>query len=36
MKMNKTLSVLVASAVVLGALTGCGGVKKKKQRMLTL
>ena len=29
MKMNKTLSVLVASAVVLGALTGCGGDKKE-------
>lgn len=29
MKLNKTLSVLVASAVVLGALTGCGGDKKE-------
>ena len=29
MKMNKALSVLVASAVVLGALTGCGSDKKE-------
>lgn len=32
MKMNKTLSVLVASAVVLGALTGCGGDKKEEAK----
>lgn len=31
MKMNKTLSVLVASAVVLGALTGCGSDKKEEK-----
>ena len=32
MKINKTLSVLVASAVVLGALTGCGGDKKEEAK----
>ena len=31
MKMKKLLSVLLASAVMIGAMTGCGGDKKKEE-----
>ena len=32
MKMKKLLSVLLASAVMIGAMTGCGGDKKKDEK----
>ena len=32
MKMKKLLSVLLASAVMIGAMTGCGGDKKKEDK----
>ena len=36
MKLKKVMSVLLASAVMLGALTGCGGDKKEAKKADTV